>query len=158
MITFSVPVGILKCQTKIKKNKFPDVPVGEDLGIFHAKSFSLNLDQKVARKLDFQVAPDKMNQTNITRLSTWAVMVYSGIPILACYDPYVCAWVVYDIPFPPTQQPALTCCCASSFKRWSNCAETRTWVPKGHGGKHGFNGPTWKGKKFRKIMTFVVLE
>lgn len=64
-----MPVGILKCQTKIKKNKFPEmwhVPVGEDLGIFHAKSFSLNLDQKVARKLDFQVAPDKMNQTNIT--------------------------------------------------------------------------------------------
>lgn len=55
------------------QKKFPEmwhVPVGEDLGIFHAKSFSLNLDQKVARKLDFQVAPDKMNQTNITRMST----------------------------------------------------------------------------------------
>ena len=79
------------------KNKFPEmwhVPVGEDLGILHAKSFSLNLDPKVAPKLDFQVAPNKFyKDVNLSSDGLfrdplyWLVMIPTYLP-----------WVVYDIP------------------------------------------------------------
>ena len=70
------------------------VPVGEDLGIFQAKSCSLNLDPKVARKLDFQVAPNKFyRDVNLSSDGLfrdplyWLVMIPTYLP-----------WVVYDIP------------------------------------------------------------
>ena len=95
MITFSMPVGNSKMpnQNLKLKNKFPEmwhVPVGEDLGIFQAKSFSLNLDPKVARKLDFQVAPNKFYR-DVNLSSDGLFRDPYILLILAYYDPYISA-------------------------------------------------------------------